>query len=113
MPLKEILWMQEAGVTPMQIIVAGTQNAAVVCNLGSVLGTLEPGKIADILVIDGNPLQDLTNLKKVRLVIKEGVVIRSSGRPPFCLNSGASGFLTGKSTTFLTVITIPENRSML
>jgi imidazolonepropionase-like amidohydrolase len=76
MPLKEILWMQEAGMTPMQIIVAGTKNAAVVCNLGSELGTLEPGKIADILVIDGNPLKDLTNLKKVRLVIKKGGVIR-------------------------------------
>ena len=76
MPIKEILWMQEAGMTPMEIIVAGTKNAAIVCNLGSVLGTLEPGKIADILVIDGNPLKDLANLKKVRLVIKEGVVIK-------------------------------------
>jgi len=76
MPLKEILWMQEAGMTPMQIIESATKNAAVVCNLGSVLGTLEEGKIADILVINGNPLKDLTNLKKVRLVLKGGKIIR-------------------------------------
>ena len=60
----------------MQIIESATKNAAVVCNLGPELGTLEVGKIADILVINGNPLKDLTNLKKVQLVIKGGEVIR-------------------------------------
>ena len=60
----------------MQIIESATKNAAVVCNLGSVLGTLEEGKIADILVINGNPLKDLTKLKKVLLVIKGGELIR-------------------------------------
>jgi len=76
MPLKEMLWMQEAGMSPSEIIIAATKNAAEVCGIGQELGTLEPGKIADILVIDGDPLQDLANLSKVRLVIKEGVVIR-------------------------------------
>ena len=76
MPLKEILFMQETGMTPMQIIVAGTKNASVVCNLESVLGTLEGGKIADVLVVEGNPLEDLRNLKKTKLVIKGGEVIR-------------------------------------
>ena len=76
MPLKEMQWMQEAGMSPSEIIIAATRNAAEVCGLGQELGTLEPGKIADILVIDGDPLQDLANLTKVRLVIKEGVVIR-------------------------------------
>jgi imidazolonepropionase-like amidohydrolase len=76
MPLKEILWMQEAGMSPSQIIVAATKNAAVVCDMGFELGTLEPGKIADILVVDGNPLQDLASLKKALLVIKGGKIIR-------------------------------------
>jgi len=76
MPLKEMQWMQEAGMSPSEIIIAATRNAAEVCGLGQELGTLEPGKIADILVIDGDPLQDLANLTKVRLVIKEGVIIR-------------------------------------
>lgn len=76
MPVTEIELMREAGMTPMQIIVAATQNAARVCNLGDVLGTLEPGKVADVLVLDGDPLQDLGALTRVRVVIHNGVLIR-------------------------------------
>ena len=76
MPMKEIQLMHEAGMSPSDIIISATKNAAKVCGLGDELGTLERGKIADILVIDGNPLKDLANLTKVRLVIKEGVIIR-------------------------------------
>lgn len=68
--------MHEAGMSPSDIIISATKNAAEVCGLGSELGTLERGKIADILVIDGNLLKDLTNLTKVKLVIKGGVTIR-------------------------------------
>jgi imidazolonepropionase-like amidohydrolase len=74
--MKEIRWMREAGMSPTEIIIAATKNAASVCGLKDELGTLEPGKIADILVIDGNPIKDLTNLTKVRLVIRGGVIIR-------------------------------------
>jgi len=77
MPMPEILWMAEAGMTPMQIIVAATQNAARVCGLGAELGTLEAGKTADVLVVNGDPLSDLNALLNVRLVIHRGVVIRS------------------------------------
>lgn len=76
MPIKEIFWMHDAGMSPSDIIIASTKNAAEVCGLGKLLGTLERGKIADILVVDENPLEDLANLKKVRLVIKDGVIIR-------------------------------------
>lgn len=77
MPLPEIQWMAQAGMTPLQIIVAATRNAARVCGLGSELGTLEPGKTADVLVVSGNPLADLNALENVRLVVHRGVVIRS------------------------------------
>ena len=76
MPTKEIQWMHEAGMSPSKIIISATKNAAEVCGLGSELGTLEVGKIADILIIDGNPLKDLANLTKVKLVIKDGVTFR-------------------------------------
>jgi imidazolonepropionase-like amidohydrolase len=79
MPMTEIELMQEAGMTPMQIIVAGTQNAAHVCNLEHELGTLEAGKIADVLIVNGDPLQDTRALTDVRLVIHNGVVIRDEG----------------------------------
>jgi imidazolonepropionase-like amidohydrolase len=76
MPIREIEWMQEAGMTPMQIIVAGTKNAAHVCNLDHELGTLEVGKIADVLVVDGDPLDDIHALTNVRMVLHNGAVIR-------------------------------------
>jgi imidazolonepropionase-like amidohydrolase len=76
MPVTEIELMQEAGMTPMQIIVAGTRNAAHVCNLEDELGILQAGKIADVLVVNGNPLQDMHALTQVRLVIHNGQVIR-------------------------------------
>ena len=76
MPTKEIAWMSEAGMTPMQIIVAATQNAAHVSNVENDLGTLEAGKIADVLIVQGDPLQDLTALSDVLYVIHNGEVIR-------------------------------------
>lgn len=76
LPVTEIELMHEAGMTPMQIVVAATQHAARVCNLSHELGTLEPSKIADVLVVDGDPLQDLQALSRVRLVVHRGVIIR-------------------------------------
>jgi imidazolonepropionase-like amidohydrolase len=79
MPMHEIELMQEAGMTPMQIIVAATKNAAHVCNLEAILGTLERGKVADVLVVNGDPLQDLHALTNVRLVVRSGTIIRDTG----------------------------------
>ena len=76
MPMLEIEAMREAGMTPMQIIVAATQNGAHVCNLENEIGTLEEGKKADILVVDGDPLLDIQTLARTLLVIHDGVVIR-------------------------------------
>ena len=60
----------------MQIIVAATKNAAHVCNLEEEIGTLEPGKIADILVVAGNPLEDIQSLTDIQMVIHNGTIIR-------------------------------------
>jgi len=72
MPISEIEWMMEAGMTPMQIIVSATKNAARACNIEGQIGTLEVGKLADILVVDGDPLTDIHVLTKVHLVLREG-----------------------------------------
>jgi imidazolonepropionase-like amidohydrolase len=81
MPTTEIELMRQAGMTSMQIIVAATRNAARVCNLGQELGTIEKSKIADLIVIEGDPLSDLDALLEVRLVIHGGVVIRNELAP--------------------------------
>jgi imidazolonepropionase-like amidohydrolase len=69
--------MAEAGMTPMQIIVAATRNAATVCGLARELGTLEAGKLADVLVVEGDPLGDLHALTEPRLVLRDGVIIQT------------------------------------
>ena len=79
MPIHEMEWMLQAGMSPMQVIIAGTKNAALACNRSADLGTLEVGKIADVLVVNGNPLADIHNLANVRLVIHRGVIIRNAG----------------------------------
>jgi len=79
MPMREMELMQEAGMTPLQIIVAATRNAAHVCNLDRTLGSLERGKVADVLVVNGDPLQDIHVLANVRLVVRSGTIIRDTG----------------------------------
>ena len=76
MPLTEMRLLLAAGLTPMGVIEASTRNAAFVCGQGDELGTLEPGKLADIIVADGNPLTDLQVMGRVLAVIKGGKLVR-------------------------------------
>ncbi len=76
-PFYELTCMLEAGMSRMAILVACTRNAARVSHVDSLLGTLEAGKIADVLVVRGDPLEDLNALSKVRLVIHDGINIRA------------------------------------
>jgi len=68
------LWIK-AGATPQQAILAATKNAAELCGLGDQLGTVEPGKLADLIVVGGNPLKEIESLRDLRLVLKEGSVV--------------------------------------
>ena len=72
----ELSCLVEAGMTPMQAIVAATSDAAACVGLGREIGSVEPGKKADLILVDGNPLQDVTILERgaaVRYVMKDGV----------------------------------------
>ncbi|MCY3751423.1 MAG: amidohydrolase family protein [Gammaproteobacteria bacterium] len=73
--LRELQLMNEAGMTPMQVIVAATRVGAEVIGQGQRLGTLEPGKLADIIIVDGDPLVDLSALGNIEMVIKNGKMI--------------------------------------
>jgi imidazolonepropionase-like amidohydrolase len=74
MPIAEIEHWIAAGLTPTQVIVAATKGGAVVCGMEQDLGTLVPGKIADILVVDGDPLTEIHALERVVLVIHNGAI---------------------------------------
>ena len=60
--------MVKAGLTPMQVLVAATRDAARVMKLDGDLGTLEPGKWADFLVLHANPLSDIRNTRQIDAV---------------------------------------------
>jgi imidazolonepropionase-like amidohydrolase len=76
--MHEIECLAGAGLSAMEIIVAATRNAARVCGLDGELGTLELGKSADVLVVNGDPLRSLAVLTNVRLVIHAGEIIRGN-----------------------------------
>jgi imidazolonepropionase-like amidohydrolase len=73
--LQEMQFLQGAGMTPMQLLVAATRSGAVLANVGQQVGTLETGKTADIIVVDGDPLLDLNALNNVGVVIQGGAVV--------------------------------------
>ena len=67
--------MNAAGMTPSQVIVAATKNGAEFLRLANT-GTIESGKIADLLVLDANPLDDITNTRKISAVYLRGAKTR-------------------------------------
>jgi len=71
----EMELLVDAGLSPMQAIQAATTNGAAIIGLDSQLGTVEKGKIADLVLLDGNPLESIANTKKIFRVIKGGRVI--------------------------------------
>ena len=68
------LWVK-CGATTWQALIAATKNAAELCGVGPELGTVEPGKLADLIVVGDNPLSDIENLRKLQLVMKEGRIV--------------------------------------
>ena len=65
----------EKGMKPMDAIVAATRNIAAAYRKLDRFGTLEPGKLADLVVLDADPLQDLNNIQRISMVMKDGRVV--------------------------------------
>ena len=72
---RELELFVESGLTPLQAITIATKNAAAIVNAETEWGTLEPGKIADILIVDGKPDQNISDTRNIVAVIKEGTVL--------------------------------------
>ena len=73
----EAMWFEmkalvESGMTPIQVISAATKTNAEILDQLDELGTVEPGKLADLIVVDGNPLADIDALSRVNIVVKDG-----------------------------------------
>lgn len=66
--------MEAAGMTPMEVLVASTRNGALAMGRGRDLGTVEAGKIADLIVVGADPLVKIANLRTLRRVVRGGVV---------------------------------------
>jgi imidazolonepropionase-like amidohydrolase len=76
------------GMTPQRAIAAATRVNATIIGKGRELGTIEPGKLADVIVVKGNPLFDIVALANVETVIKDGIVFK--GGPAAQPNSRTS-----------------------
>jgi imidazolonepropionase-like amidohydrolase len=73
----EFAVMVKLGLSPLQSIQAATINAADLLGWSDKVGTLDAGKWADLIAVDGDPLQDVTTLEKVKFVMKGGEVVKN------------------------------------
>jgi imidazolonepropionase-like amidohydrolase len=80
-PAKEFSSMVKFGMTPAQAIRAATVTASELLGMQDSLGTIEPGKLADIVAVPGDPLGDVAVMEKVDFVMKGGVVQRRNLKP--------------------------------
>ena len=73
---RQFAFMVKYGMTPMQAIQSATSNAADLLRKSNLLGSLQPGKYADIIAVSGNPLEDVRLLENVKFVMKEGKIYK-------------------------------------
>jgi imidazolonepropionase-like amidohydrolase len=81
----ELAYLVEAGMSPMQAIVAATRMGAECMHLGDEIGMLSAGRLADLLVVDGDPLQDISLLQdraRLRLIMKDGILLKNTLAAP-------------------------------
>ena len=73
----EFEWMTRYGMSPLDAIHSATINAADLMGWSDQIGAIEPGKFADIIAVDANPLDDIRQLEHVKFVMKDGQIIRN------------------------------------
>jgi imidazolonepropionase-like amidohydrolase len=78
---REFRYMVDNGMAPAQALLAGTANAARLLGTIDRVGTLEAGKLADVVAVPGNPIADITVTEHPVFVMKDGVVVRRDAKP--------------------------------
>jgi imidazolonepropionase-like amidohydrolase len=71
---RELLNLRDVGLSAMEVITLATRDAAVALRMDETLGTLEAGKLADLLIVDRDPSRDLRHLREIAYVVKGGAV---------------------------------------
>jgi imidazolonepropionase-like amidohydrolase len=66
----------QAGIPPAQVLQNATLNAARIMSLDKDLGSIAPGKLADLTLVDGNPATNISDIRKTTLVVKDGVLYK-------------------------------------
>jgi len=79
--LMAIEGLVELGMTPLQAITAGSRNGAIASRKSNELGTIEKGKLADLVILDADPLADIHNIRKVRSVMQGGRLLDPAAFP--------------------------------
>jgi len=74
--VRQFAFMVKYGMTPMQAIQSATSSAADLLGKSDILGSLQPGKYADIIAVNGDPLSDIRVLEHVGFVMKEGKIYK-------------------------------------
>jgi imidazolonepropionase-like amidohydrolase len=64
--------------TEMEALVTATRTSAELCGVVDRLGTVEVGKLADLIVVSGDPLEDISNIRRLKLVFKGGSLVDTS-----------------------------------
>ena len=90
--LEFIALVRQGGMTPVQALQAGTVNAAELMQWQNHVGSISKGKFADIIAVSGDPLEDITEARRVRFVMKGGVVYKNDLVP------GTVGSMTNSTT---------------
>lgn len=74
-PHSELEALVEFGYTPMEAIVAATRNGAEILGALDEIGTIQEGKLADLLILDADPLEDIRNTRRIWMVIQGGGIV--------------------------------------
>jgi pentatricopeptide repeat protein len=86
---REMDLMVRFGVPPMEVIGTATRRNAAYMKMGDQVGTITRGKLADIIVVDGNPLVSMRDLRHVVAVVKDGQLVKGTTIPAPATNSTA------------------------
>ena len=78
---QQLTVLVQLGVTPIDAIRTQTLNAAELLGWSDRVGAVEPGRFADLIAVDGDPLADITELERVTFVMKGGLVVKDQGKP--------------------------------